>query len=64
MFVGLGVTAVVAYAVAGSPTIMRTIASNQLLFMVALVAELALVFCLSARVSDVTPTMAAILFLR
>jgi hypothetical protein len=29
MFFGLEVTAVVAYAVAGSPAIMRTIASNQ-----------------------------------
>ena len=63
MFVGLGVTAVVAYAVAGSPAIMRTIASNQLLFMVALVAELALVFYLSARVDSLTPSAATILFL-
>jgi uncharacterized protein len=63
MFVGLGVTAVVAYAVAGSSAIMRTLASNHLLFMVALVAELGLVFYLSARVQSLTPTAAMLLFL-
>jgi uncharacterized protein len=63
MFAGLGVTAVVAAAVAGSPAVMRTIAANQLLFMVALVAELALVFYLSARMQSLTPTAATLLFL-
>jgi len=50
MFVGLGVTAAVAYAVAGSPAIMQTIASNRIVFVGALIAELGLVFYLSARV--------------
>jgi uncharacterized protein len=63
MFVGLGVTALVAYGVAGSPVIVRMIASNQALFMVALVAELGLVFYLSARVQSLTPTTAMLLFL-
>jgi uncharacterized protein len=63
MFAGLGVTAIVAAAVAGSPTVMRAIAANQLLFMVALVAELAMVFYLSARVQSLTPTAATLLFL-
>jgi uncharacterized protein len=63
MLAGLGVTAVVAAAVAGSPAVMRTIAANQLLFMVALVTELALVFYLSARVQSLTSTAATLLFL-
>jgi uncharacterized protein len=42
MFVGLGVTALVAAAVAGSPGAMRTIASNHLLFFGALAAFLIL----------------------
>src|SRR5881397_1780148 len=63
MFVGLGVTAVVAAVVAGSPAAMRTIASNHLLFLGALVAELGLVVYLSARVQSLTPTAATGLFL-
>src|SRR5262249_44270689 len=50
MFVGLGITAAVADAVAGSPAIIRTIASNHLLFVGVLTVELGLVFYLSARV--------------
>jgi uncharacterized protein len=50
MFVGLGVTALVAAAVAGSPGATRAIASNHLLCLGALVAELGLVVYLSARV--------------
>jgi FtsH-binding integral membrane protein len=62
MFVGLGITAVVAYAVAGSATITETIASNRILFMGALVVELGLVFYLSARVQHLTPSTATMLF--
>jgi FtsH-binding integral membrane protein len=63
MFVGLGVTAVVAYGVAGSPVLMQAIASNHLLFLGALATELGLVFYLSARVQSLTPTAAMLLFL-
>jgi FtsH-binding integral membrane protein len=63
MFVGLGLTAVVGAAVAGSPAAMRAIASNHLLFIGALVIELALVVYLSARVQSLTPTAATLLFL-
>jgi uncharacterized protein len=63
MFVGLGVTAAVAYAVAGSAAIMQTIASNRILFVGALIAELGLVFYLSARVQNLTPNAATMLFL-
>jgi uncharacterized protein len=63
MFVGLGVTAAVAYALAGSLAIMQTIASNHIVFAGALVAELGLVFYLSARVQDLTANAATIVFL-
>src|SRR5438477_12533526 len=63
MFIGLGVTALVAFAVAGSPAVMRMIASNHLLFLGALAGELGLVFYLSAKVQSLTPTAATVLFL-
>jgi uncharacterized protein len=63
MFVGLGVTAAVAYAVASSPAIMQTLASNHLLFVGTLIAELGLVFYLSARVQHLMPNAAMVLFL-
>lgn len=63
MFVGLGLTAAVAYAVAGSPAAIQTIASNHILFGGVLIAELGLVFYLSARVRNLTPTAATLLFL-
>lgn len=63
MFVGLGITAFVAYAVAGSSTLVRTIASNHVLFLVLVFAELGLVFYLSARAARLAPGAAAGLFL-
>jgi FtsH-binding integral membrane protein len=63
MFVGLGVTAAVAAAVASSPVTTQLLASNRLLFIGALVVELGLVFYLSARVRHLTPNAATILFL-
>ncbi len=62
MCVGLGITAGVAYAVAGSPALQRAIFSNQILFIGLIVAEIGLVFFLSARVQRLAPTTAAILF--
>src|SRR5437899_10465247 len=61
--VGLGVTAVVAYAITASPAVVQTIASNHLLFLGALVVELGLVFYLSARVQSLAPNAATLLFL-
>jgi len=63
MFVGLAVTAMIAGAIASSPAMVQTLASNRLLFVGALVAELGLVFYLSARVQKLTPNAATILFL-
>ncbi len=63
MFVGLGITASVAYAVAGSPSLVRAIFSNPILFFGLIIGELGLVFFLSARVQKIAPTTAAVLFL-
>jgi hypothetical protein len=62
MFVGLAITAAVAFAVASSPTLVRTIFGNPILFIVLMVAELGLVVALSARVDRMAPTTAAVLF--
>ncbi len=62
MCAGLGVTAFVAFTVVGSPTLLRAIASNQLLFFGLIIAELGLVFFLSARAPSLAPGAAAGLF--
>jgi len=63
MFVGLGVTAAVAFAVAGSPALRELIFGNMLLFFGLIIAELGLVFFLSARVEKLEPRTASLLFL-
>jgi FtsH-binding integral membrane protein len=63
MFVGLGVTAAVAYVLSGSPALMQALIENRLVFFGILIAELGLVFYLSARVQHLTPTSATMLFL-
>ena len=63
MCVGLGVTAVVATAVASSPTLVRAIFGNPILFFGLIIGELGLVFYLSARIQKLEATTAAALFL-
>ena len=63
MFVGLGVTAAVALGVASSPTLMQAIFGNKILFFGLVIAELGLVFFLSARVNKLAPATASGLFL-
>jgi uncharacterized protein len=63
MFVGLGITAAVAAAIASTRIFVHAVASNRLLFIGALVGELGVVFYLSARVQKLTPNAATILFL-
>ncbi|MCK6557155.1 Bax inhibitor-1/YccA family protein [Candidatus Binatia bacterium] len=63
MFVGLGVTAGVAYGVAATPGIVQALIANQLLFFGLIIAELGLVFYLSARVARIEPGTASGLFL-
>jgi FtsH-binding integral membrane protein len=62
MFVGLGITASVAFAVAGSPTLVKAIFGNPILFFGLIIAEFGLVLFLSARVQKLAPTTAAVLF--
>jgi hypothetical protein len=63
MAIGLTVTAVVAWMVAGSDTLVYTIASNRLLFWGIFAAQLGVVILLSARVQKLAPGTAAALFL-
>ena len=63
MFVGLAVTAAVAWYVASSPAILSAIAGNRVLFWVVLLAPLGLVLWLSAKVATLAPGTAAALFL-
>jgi len=62
MAVGLGITAVVAFAVAGSPDLLRVLVGNRLVFFALILAELGLVFFLSARAASLTPSTASGLF--
>ena len=63
MCVGLGITASVAYGVASSPAVLQAIVANKFLFFGLVIAELGLVFYLSARVNRLAPGTAAGLFL-
>ncbi|MGH9881126.1 MAG: Bax inhibitor-1/YccA family protein [Pyrinomonadaceae bacterium] len=63
MFAGLLITAVTAFAVASSPALIETLIDNRLLFWGMLIAQLAVVFYLSARVEKMAPTTAAGLFI-
>ena len=63
MCVGLFVTAGVAFAIASSETFIETLLLNRVLIWGILLAQLGLVFYLSARVNKVAPATAAILFL-
>jgi FtsH-binding integral membrane protein len=62
MAIGLGLTAVVAFLVAGSPEFLRTVVGNRLVFFGLVFAELGLVFYLSARAARLAPGVAAGLF--
>jgi len=63
MFVGLLITAGTALAVASSPALINALIVNRLVFFGIILAQLALVFYLSARVNKVAPATAAGLFI-
>lgn len=63
MAAGLGLTAVVALFLAASPEIVVSIARNRLAFWGIALAQLGVVFYLSARVNRLSPAVAAGLFL-
>ncbi len=62
MAIGLGLTGLVSFLVANSPTLVRLIFGNQLLFFGLIIGELALVFTLSARVHKMKASTATGLF--
>ncbi|HZO43565.1 MAG TPA: Bax inhibitor-1/YccA family protein [Methylomirabilota bacterium] len=62
MAIGLGLTALVAFAVAGSPDLLRVLIGNRLVFFGLVIVELGLVFFLSARADRLAPGTAAGLF--
>src|SRR5690606_35062172 len=63
MFVGLGITAMVAFVVAASPGIVMTIASIPFGFIGLLLAQIGLVVWLSARAGSMAPGPAGLLFM-
>jgi FtsH-binding integral membrane protein len=63
MAVGLALTGAVAYYVANSQALVQLIFGNQLLFFGLIIAELVLVFSLSARVNRMEASTATALFL-
>ncbi|MCI0546268.1 MAG: Bax inhibitor-1/YccA family protein [Candidatus Rokubacteria bacterium] len=63
MCAGLAITAAVAYGVAGSPAIVGAMASNPVLLIVLVAAQLGLVFVLAARAQRLSPGVAALLFI-
>ena len=63
MSLGLALTALVAFGTASSPTVSQAVLGNRLIFFGIIIAELALVWYLSARVSQLSPATAVTLFL-
>jgi len=62
MCVGLAITATSAWFIAGSPVIVRAVATNRLLFWALMGGQLALVVVLSARVEKMAASTASLLF--
>ena len=63
MAAGLAITAVTAWLVAATPSLVYAIATNRLLFWGIVIAQLGIVFGLSARVQHLAPSTASLLFI-
>jgi uncharacterized protein len=63
MCAGLAITAATAWLVSGSPAMVMAIATNRLLFWGLMIAQLGIVFALSARVHRLAPATASLLFI-
>jgi FtsH-binding integral membrane protein len=63
MCAGLAITALVAVFVASSPSLVQAIATSRLAFWGLVIAQLAIVFVLSARVDRLAPATASLLFI-
>ena len=62
MCAGLAITATTAWLVASSPALVLTIATNRMLFWGLVIAQLGIVFVLSARVQKLSASTASLLF--
>jgi FtsH-binding integral membrane protein len=62
MFFGLGITALVAYGLMGTPGLAQSLVANHFVFLALFAAQIGLVFFLSARVDRIAPGTAALLF--
>lgn len=62
MALALVITAFTAYGVAHSPAMLEVIFGNRILFWGLIIAELAIVFCISAAISRLSLTTATLLF--
>lgn len=62
MGAGLAMTAVTAWLIASSPALLMAVATSRMLFWTLMIAELGLVFYLSARVDRLSPARASLLF--
>src|SRR3954469_18006357 len=62
MCAGLAITAVTAWYVASSPQLAVAIATNRSVFWALVIAQLGIVFALSARVDRMRPSSASLLF--
>src|SRR5437773_302741 len=63
MCAGLAITAVTASAIASSPAVVVAIATNRLLFWGLVIAQLGIVWVLSARVQRLAASTASMLFI-
>jgi FtsH-binding integral membrane protein len=63
MATGLAITAATAFVVASTPVLVSAIVTNRVLFWGILIAQLGIVFGLSARVHRLAPSTAALLFI-
>ena len=63
MAVGLAITAVTAWFVAATPSIVYAIVTNRVLFWGIVIAQLGIVFGLSARVAQLSASTASLLFI-
>jgi len=63
MFLGLLITAGTAFVVASSQTLIETVILNRAIFWILVIAQVGIVFFLSARVDKIAPATAAGLFM-
>jgi FtsH-binding integral membrane protein len=62
MCAGLAITALTAWVVAGTPAVMYALAGNRLMFWAVIIAQFGIVLALSARVQQLAPATASLLF--